>query len=210
MYLSRVEIDVRNRKKLKDLTHLGAYHNWVENSFPEEMEEGIRSRKLWRIDTLFGKKYLLIVSKQKPALDKLEKYGVTGTAQTKDYNKFLGSIEEGRLYRFRAALNPVKAISRGPGKRGRVVPEITAEYQLKFLESRADKLGFELVPNDYRIVEREWVPFRKKGQKMIRLSRAVYEGVLKVTDKEAFYKTLTNGIGKKKAYGFGLMTVIPV
>ncbi len=36
MYLSRVEIDQGNRQKLKDLTHLGAYHSWVENSFPEK------------------------------------------------------------------------------------------------------------------------------------------------------------------------------
>jgi CRISPR system Cascade subunit CasE len=44
---------------------------------------------------------------------------------------------------------------------------------------------------------------------MIRLSKATYEGILRVTDKDLFYHTLTDGIGKKKAYGFGLMTVIP-
>jgi CRISPR system Cascade subunit CasE len=37
MYLSRVEIDTDNRQKIKDLSHLGAYHNWVERSFPAEM-----------------------------------------------------------------------------------------------------------------------------------------------------------------------------
>lgn len=36
MYLSRVEIDDNNRQKIKNLTHLGAYHNWVESSFPRE------------------------------------------------------------------------------------------------------------------------------------------------------------------------------
>lgn len=36
MYLSRVEIDSQNRRKTKDLTHVGAYHNWVEQSFPAE------------------------------------------------------------------------------------------------------------------------------------------------------------------------------
>ena len=34
MYLSRVEVDYLNRQKTKDLSHLGAYHNWVEQSFP--------------------------------------------------------------------------------------------------------------------------------------------------------------------------------
>ena len=36
MYISRVEIDLNNRQKIRDLTHLGAYHNWVEQSFPDE------------------------------------------------------------------------------------------------------------------------------------------------------------------------------
>ncbi len=210
MYLSRVEIDTGNRKKIRDLSHLGAYHNWVENSFPLEIKSGIRSRKLWRIDTIQGIKYLLLVSTEKPDLKLLEHYGVSGSASTKSYDKFLESIEENKFYRFRVTLNPVKAIHQDEGKRGRVVPEITADQQMKFLESRAEKLGFELVPDDYLIVEKSWVPMKKQGQKTIKLSKATYEGLLKVTDKTVFYDSLTKGIGKKKAYGFGLMTVIPV
>ena len=210
MYLSRVEIDIGNRQKLRDLSHLGAYHNWVENSFPLEIENGIRSRKLWRIDTIQGTWYILLVSDEKPDLKLLEQYGVSGSARTKSYDKFLESIEENKFYRFRVTLNPVKAIHQEDGKRGRVVPEITTEQQMKFFESRAEKLGFELVPNDYLIVEKSWVPMKKQGQKTIKLSRATFEGILKVTDKNVFYHSLTKGIGKKKAYGFGLMTVIPV
>ncbi len=39
MYISRVEIDTNNRQKLRDLYHLGAYHNWVENCFPNELKK---------------------------------------------------------------------------------------------------------------------------------------------------------------------------
>ena len=210
MYLSRVEIDVMDRRKIRDLTHLGAYHNWVEMSFPSEISQDIRSRKLWRIDKIKDHLYLLVVSEGKPDLNALEKYGVHGSAETKSYDRFLDSIRNGRLYRFRVTLNPVRAVSQGEGKRGRVMPEVTSEQQLHFLESRAEGLGFELIPEEYQIVERSWEPFRKKGQRMIRLSKATYEGTLKVTDEKLFYDTMTNGIGKKKAYGFGLMTVIPL
>ena len=106
MYLSRVELDARNRQKIRDLTHVGAYHSWVENSFPEEEKRGERSRKLWRLDTLHGKKYLLVLSESEPDLEELEKYGVYGTAQTKSYDAFLRNIQAGKLYRFRAVLNP--------------------------------------------------------------------------------------------------------
>ena len=210
MYLSRVEIDVLDRRKIRDLTHLGAYHNWVETSFPDEISQDIRSRKLWRIDKINDHLYLLVVSEGKPDLNALEKYGVPGSAETKCYDSFLDSICRDHLYRFRGTLNPVRAVSQGEGKRGRVMPEITAEQQLHFLESRAERLGFELIPEEYQIVERSWEPFRKKGQRMIRLSKATYEGTLKVTDEKLFYDTLTSGIGKKKAYGFGMMTVIPL
>jgi len=50
MYLSRVEIDRENRRKIRDLTHLGAYHSWVEDSFVGQISMLERSRKLWRID----------------------------------------------------------------------------------------------------------------------------------------------------------------
>ena len=62
MSISREAIDSKHRRKMKDLTHLGAYHNWIESCFPKEWEENVRSRKLWRIDTLHGKKYILLVS----------------------------------------------------------------------------------------------------------------------------------------------------
>ena len=39
MYISRVEIDRYNRRKVRDLTHVGAYHAWVEESFPSELEQ---------------------------------------------------------------------------------------------------------------------------------------------------------------------------
>lgn len=210
MYLSRVAVDSQNRRKIKDLSHLGAYHSWVENSFPREFQKNIRSRKLWRIDMIQGKEYLLIVSDEKPDLDCLEKYGIPGSAQTKRYDQYLDSIEEGKQYRFRVTLNPVVALSQGVGKRGRVVPEVTVDSQMQYLESRASKLGFELSPGQYQIVERGWEPLKKQGQKMIRLSKATFEGILRVKDKNIFCQTLRGGIGKKKAYGFGLLTVIPV
>jgi len=44
MYLSRVEIDIGNRRKIRDLTHLGAYHNWVEACFSYSEDEMHRER----------------------------------------------------------------------------------------------------------------------------------------------------------------------
>lgn len=209
MYLSRVEIDTLNRRKIRDLTHLGAYHSWVENSFPEEPGSGTRTRKLWRVDELGGKRYLLVVSESRPELTLLEKYGVPGSAETKDYTSFLDQIREGKTYRFKATLNPVHSVSAGKGKRGKVYPEVTVQQQLAFLEKRAEKYGFRLPENGYSITERKYEILKKEGQRPIRLSKVTYEGRLIVTDADVFKIALTKGIGRKKAYGFGMMTVIP-
>lgn len=210
MYLSRVELDVQNRQKIRDLTHVGAYHSWVEDSFPDEEKRGERSRKLWRLDPIHGKTYLLVVSEDKPDLEKLEKYGVSGTAQSKTYDTFLDKVEAGRLYRFRAVLNPEHSSSIGANKRGRVFPEVTVSQQLAFLERKAERNGFELVPKEYTITDRRYVVLKKSGEKPVHLCQATYEGILRVKDAEVFRSALIHGIGRKKAYGFGMMTVIPV
>lgn len=208
MYISRVEMDRYNRPKMKQLNHLGAFHSWVEESFPEEIEKKTRSRKLWRIDSLNGKEYLLIISESKPSLEKMERFGIEGTAQTKDYTPFLERLEEGQELRFRLKANPTKALSQ-EGKRGRVVPLSKDEDLMEYLMERAEKNGFSLQLEDFLIVEKGYEKFSKAGQRKIKLRKAVYEGKLTITNIEDFRNTLIHGLGKKKAYGFGLMTVIP-
>ena len=44
--------------------------------------------------------------------------------------------------------------------------------------------------------------------KNIRLNQVTYEGKLKIIDIDKFKKILTQGMGREKAYGFGMMTVI--
>ncbi|HZK02071.1 MAG TPA: type I-E CRISPR-associated protein Cas6/Cse3/CasE [Anaerovoracaceae bacterium] len=207
-YISRVEIDTVNRRKISDLTHLGAYHNWVEKSFPEELVDGERSRKLWRIDQLKGKTYLLIISQGEPDMKQFESYGVPGTGQCKIYDTFLQSLKHGQKMSFRLTANPVRAVKEGHG-RGRVYPHITVEQQLEYLEKRAERLGFSLVNNDYRVVQRDFPILKKKGGKSIKLARAIYEGSLIIENIGDFRRTLTEGVGKEKAYGFGMMTVMP-
>ena len=210
MYLSRVEIDRENRRKIRDLTHLGAYHSWVEDSFVGQISMLERSRKLWRMDSIRGREYLLILSEEKPSLEALEKYGVEGSGETKSYDSLLATIKDGQIYRFRATLNPVVSKIIEGEKRGRPVPLLTIENQSHFLLARAEKNGFSLNPDDFVIKERKFGTLKKKGTRDTPISQVTYEGILKVIDSERFKKTLCEGIGKKKAYGCGLLTVIPV
>ncbi|MGQ5708751.1 type I-E CRISPR-associated protein Cas6/Cse3/CasE [Lactobacillus sp. PSON] len=211
MYLSRVQIDSRNRLKIKDLTHLGAYHNWVEQSFPEKYSDGDRPRHLWRIDKLGDKKYLLVLSEEKPDLQKLEKYGVENTAETKNYDHYLDSITSNSTWKFKLTANPTYRIVDEKGSR--IVPHITIDQQLNWLIDRSEKHGFKILTDSEQstisvdIVARDWPILRKNRR--VKLSRVTFEGILKVTDLDKFKTALTKGIGREKAYGMGLITVIP-
>ncbi|WP_327795969.1 type I-E CRISPR-associated protein Cas6/Cse3/CasE, partial [Tetragenococcus koreensis] len=168
-----------------------------------------RSRKLWRVDQLKGKQYLLVVSPDKPDLHLFEKYGVAGSARSKDYDSFLHSLTDDMRVRFKIVLNPVISKKQDGKQRGRVVPYLSEEDQLTFLLERSEKNGFLLNTEDFFITERSFEVLKKNRQKNLRLSKVTYEGVLTIKDATIFRKTLTAGFGKKKAYGFGMMTVIP-
>ncbi len=217
MYLSKVEIDVCNRKKIRDLKHLGCYHGWIESSFPLEFEKAKeeRTRKLWRIDSLDGKLYLLLLSETKPDMALLERYGVKGSSESKSYDDFINNLKEGMRAKFRIKLNTVKSYSDRSKyeKRGRVAPVPLKELNKFFLE-RTEKNGFSVKDDEFSMVNRGEELFQKQDgdNKKINLDLvgATYEGILTITDLEKFEHALTRGIGKKKAYGFGLLTIIPI
>lgn len=217
MYLSRVKIDPYNRKKLKELNHLGAYHAWVEDSFPEEREKpkNERTRKLWRVDELRGEYYLIVLSENKPDFEKLEKYGVKNTAESKNYERLLDSIKPGMRARFKIELNTVYSNAKNAekGKRGRVVP-VPHEKLGEFFLDRTEKNGFLVNKNELAITNIGKKLFRRKKEgggkeTRVNLVSATFEGILTVTDEGKFRETLVMGIGRKKAYGFGLLTIIP-
>lgn len=220
MYLSRVQIATENRQKIKDLTHLGAYHNWVEQSFPNEVLNEERKRHLWRLDSLAGKDYLIILSEKKPDEKQLEKYGVVGTVMVKSYRKLLDTLKVGDKMRFRLTANPSYSVPQSGTKRGHVYPHVTVKQQRQWLKEKAKKSGFEIVRGQYLtndindnlafdIVTRDRPILYRKTGKNIRLSRVTFEGLLEIKNLDVFKETLTQGIGREKAFGMGLITVIP-
>ena len=58
------------------------------------------------------------------------------------------------------------------------------------------------------MVECKWKRFYKSGNKAVSFLAVSYEGILEIKDKELFVKALECGIGREKAYGMGLMTII--
>lgn len=211
MYLSRVEIDYNNRKKISALTNLGAYHSWVEKMFPEEFTREERTRKLWRIDELKGKKYLLLVSETKPEKSIMNVYGVDESVQIKKYDEFISNRKNGEKMKFRATLNATVSKSSGKksGKRGRVLPILSVEEQMKYFMRISTSNGFSVSFDEFFISESHMEKLKKNKEKPVSVNKVTYEGTLTITDIVLFKRALIGGIGRKKAYGCGMITVIP-
>ena len=211
MYLSRVELDVTRRATMRALAAPQKLHGAVESAFPGE-----RRRRLWRLDHWNGKLYLLLLSEDQPNLleisDQFGPVNRQGCTEIREYNQLLERIVPGSVWQFRLTANPTKSCAgeAGAEHRGKVLAHCTVEYQEKWLLDRAEKHGFRLEPDGFTVTASRWLHFAKGGMqnRTVSLLSVTYEGVLQVTEPDLFRTLLTSGIGRGKAYGLGLMTVI--
>lgn len=204
MYLSRVPLDTMNRNTLRALNSPSIFHGAIESSF-----SGERRRNLWRIDSLKNQLYILILSDEKPDLSSFfEQFGsADGEVETRDYDQLLERIENGSRWRFKLTANPTRSVS-VKGKRGTVEAITLTHLQREWLEKRAGNLGFSLGKDSFDVTKSEWARFYKKGERTVSILSVSFEGILEVKDAEVFKKTLSEGVGRGKAYGMGLLTIM--
>ena len=207
MYLTQMLLDQKNRQTLAALASPSKFHGAIEAAFP-----GPRQRNLWRIDSRAGQKYLLLLSETPPDLTQAAaQFAPPGEHwQTKSYDPLLSRILPGSRWQFRLAANPTKSCkdAQKPAARGTVAAHCTTQYQKQWLLDRAAKHGFALTEDSFTVTRVQWHHFAKRGTRPVSLLAVTYEGVLQVTDPEAFRNLLCQGMGRGKAYGLGLLTVM--
>lgn len=190
MYLSRVELDPTRRSTMAALAAPQKLHGAVESAFTGE-----RRRRLWRLDRLGERLYLLLLSEDVPELSGVvEQVGSGAAAETRSYDPLLQRVEPGSSWQFRLTANPTKCCKdpKAPAERGTVAAHCSTKYQKQWLLDRAAKHGFALREEEFTVT----------------LLAVTYEGALQVTDPEQFRVLLCQGMGRGKAYGLGLMTVM--
>ena len=206
MYLTRVKLDISKRETQLALSASGRFHGAIERAFEQK-----QNRNLWRIDKLRGEYYILILSEEVPNLKGfMEQFGDSkSSAETKVYDVLLNKITDNSVWRFRMVANPTHSIKTKSG-RGKVMAHVTPEHQMEWLKTKAAANGFELVEDNCFALANEWKNFYKNagGKDMrVRLMLVSYEGILRVTDVDAFRNALISGIGRGKAYGAGMLTI---
>ena len=205
MYMTRLELDRTKRATILALSSPNKLHGAIESGFPGE-----RRRRLWRIDELNGRCFLLIVSEDEPQLAAAAmQFAPEGTSwETRNYDAFLERIALQSRWHFRLAANPTISSPRGEGQRGKVYAHVTVHQQKEWLLSRTEKHGFSLAEDDFDVTKRGTMSFnRGASRQLVTLGFCVFEGLLTVTDANLFRQALTQGIGRGKAYGLGLITI---
>ena len=230
MFLSRVQLNSARRGARHLLSSPHALHAAVLTSFPDA-DATDTGRVLWRLDTGKHKAHVYVVSPERPDFTQIaEQAGwpsLPDTQTVRDYSGVLERLENGHKYGFRLTANPTHSRrSSGSEKdgRGKVYGHVTVDQQEAWLLSRQERCGFEIsetngpAPLDpegevapvkiLRVSDRQTLSFSRRETR-VTLRVATFEGVLTVTDKEAFTRALCFGIGRAKGYGCGLMTIAP-
>ena len=223
MYLTRMWINPRRRKTPLMLTNRQMMHAAVESAFsPEAHDSEQATRPLWRIDRDGDRIALYILSPQRPSLAHLQEqvgWEEEKTWATMDYAPLLRQIQKGDRYAFRLAANPVRIVTEN-GKKKRC-HHVTVAQQLQWLLDRAAQMGVEFAPlapdkssdgnpePSVKVTNRQLSRFKRRNSH-ISLSVVQFDGLLTVTDPEKLRGILTDGLGRGKAYGCGLLTLAPI
>ena len=120
-------------------------------------------------------------------------------------------IPEGFLdhekYRFKVIINPTRRDSASrkllPVK-GR---DAVAQW---FLERAPQSWGFTVSSEHLQIDRLDVLQFKEKAQRPITLAQAHVQGQLTITDREQFRHSFTAGIGRGRAFGCGLLQIVPI
>jgi len=152
---------------------------------------------------------------------------------TKPVSGFYEKLSEGQVLLFRLRANVTRKIDTKTGpdgkkRNGRRVPLRQPAEMTDWLKRKGSQGGFELmgvavdssIPDLLVGQEIDRQSFSRKNNREsvsdesrvnpLTLSSVIFEGKLRITHKGAFLKTLVEGIGSGKAYGFGLLSIAPL
>lgn len=193
MFLTRIRLDVSicRREKLSDPY---ALHRMIYSFFPKEKNPG---RFLYADQgPVTGGRSVLILSAVLPELPDM-----VSSTSTELSDRFFNFVD----FQFKTRINPVRRDS-GSGKRVPVTGQLPL---LQWFAAHAARWGFEADLNSLAVRTLPSISFPKNGSEC-RLHCVEFRGNLKVTDPALFRHNVENGIGHGKAFGFGLLQLVPV
>lgn len=219
--LSRMSLNASRRDGRRLLGDRQAMHAAVMAAFAPEAHDAMQGRVLWRVDHDGHRHTLYVTSPVEPDLMHLvEQAGWSEQPwQSTDYGPFLRRLTRGQRWAFRLTANPVKAKAQPDGRRSRLLPHVTPDQQMAWLTARAEGWGFSVPaaaddgPPALSVTRRHDEHFGRghdgggRSRHRVTLRVVQFDGVLDVDDADRLRSALTEGMGRAKGYGCGLMTL---
>lgn len=147
-----------------------------------------------------GRKILMLANR--PPLDAVE--GQHGEVQSRPVpDNFLAHSQ----YRFKVIINPTR---RDSASRKLVPVRGREDVSQWFAERAVDSWGFSVVTEHLQVEKIEVQQFKDKQQRQVTIAQAHVQGLLRIADQAQFKHSFTQGIGRARAYGCGLLQIAPV
>ena len=210
LYVSALHLDRKAVKALK-ITDPYSLHRVVYSLFPDvrtdaEKHSHIQSGIVYAdqgggFEGYEAVRKVLMISDREPAAQIDGQYGQVICNPLSD--DFLNHSR----YQFKVQVNPVRK-DKQTGKRMAIKGrEATRQW---FIDRAPKSWGFEIDPTHLQVDAIEVLQFGGKDQRPITIGKAHLQGILTVTDPEQFKQSFKHGIGKGRAFGCGLLQIVPL
>lgn len=191
MILSQLLLEPHHKAAARDLASPYEMHRTVRRLCP-------RGTALWRLEE--GR--LLLQSAEPPDWSLLPEGYARGLPAQRAFRPDQLQLDQPLCFRL---LANVEVRRRETRKR---VPVRDFEGQADWLERNAERLGATIESVTVKLT-RPLMFVGKKQEETITLNACLFEGILRVRDRELFERAISQGIGSAKAFGMGLLSLAP-
>jgi CRISPR system Cascade subunit CasE len=211
MYFSRLLVNPRSRRVLRDLADPYEMHRTVLHGFPGQSDGG-PGRVLWRLERQKPghARTLLVRSEKKPdwesLLAELPPYYLAEETRdglaNPDTKERVPAFAAHQQFVFRLRANPTV---KRDGKRHGLFRE---DDQTAWLTRKGQQGGFAI--RSVRIAPEGNIRAKLRSPRPLTFFAVLYEGLLEVTNPMQLQAMLAEGIGSAKGFGFGLLSLARV
>lgn len=208
MFFSKIIFEYKNESVVSAYNSCQEMHSLIMKAFPKERNSESPRNKYGVIYRLVEKPSFLmayVYSKVTPNWSSLMEAGVLMSAEVKNVNEFISEIRNNEVFKFQLSVFMSKRPKdQETGKSySNAISLTSAESKRNWIERASQNNGFEVIGISEEIEVKK--VFGIKHQPKNGFTLTTISGILKVCNSKDFIKAYTEGMGRGKAYGAGMM-----